>query len=407
MGKVNHSAHDNEEFMSSDDWHSETETVAVHEVDSFQRDWDIVLRNSRRLKLRDAADKAKKAASKAKLAAGKAAGKVRAKANAARRKIITGDPNKRVRDFMRETPKRVKFVDKVSFTYGVLSLLLTHFVLMKLQGWFAWYYAVTFVVQVGVRFFVYRKHKWHFFMLDFCYFTNLLLLYHVFLQEKNIALFRALFIMTNGPLTVAMITWRNSLVFHSLDKITSVFIHALPALATFSLRWQGNEDNHWRTDRMLTAEDGVSRAFDTVLNATLLYMMWQIAYWMLTEWIFRGTLARDKNVATSMRWFVRDRRGALRAVALRVVRRLGILSPEEDLHEDDIRTQFTFMLSQLIYTWMTLIAPVVFYDFEIAHIVYLIGILLVCIWNGASFYIEVFSRRYMTKFEFERLTFEM
>lgn len=33
------------------------------------------------------------------------------------------------------------------------------------------------------------------------------------------------FLFSSGPLASAIITWRNSLVFHSLDKVTSLFIH--------------------------------------------------------------------------------------------------------------------------------------------------------------------------------------
>lgn len=40
--------------------------------------------------------------------------------------------------------------------------------------------------------------------------------------------------MPPGPPPV---TWRNSFVFHSLDKVTSVFIHSFPALLTYVHRW--------------------------------------------------------------------------------------------------------------------------------------------------------------------------
>lgn len=36
----------------------------------------------------------------------------------------------------------------------------------------------------------------------------------------------------------AIPTWRNSFVFHSLDKVTSVFIHLFPALLTYVKRWE-------------------------------------------------------------------------------------------------------------------------------------------------------------------------
>lgn len=33
-----------------------------------------------------------------------------------------------------------------------------------------------------------------------------------------------------GPIASAIVTWRNSLVFHSLDKVTSLFIHMYPPM---------------------------------------------------------------------------------------------------------------------------------------------------------------------------------
>ena len=78
-----------------------------------------------------------------------------------------------------------------------------------------------------------------------------------------------MFVFGNGPLLIAIVAWRNSLVsrascwlltakspphrdvdrsasrlcsvyaqvFHSLDKTTSVYIHMLPSLLTFCARW--------------------------------------------------------------------------------------------------------------------------------------------------------------------------
>ena len=41
----------------------------------------------------------------------------------------------------------------------------------------------------------------------------------------------------NGPLLWAVPLFRNSLVFHSLGKIISAFIHISPALVVFVIRW--------------------------------------------------------------------------------------------------------------------------------------------------------------------------
>ena len=44
-----------------------------------------------------------------------------------------------------------------------------------------------------------------------------------------------------GPLCCAIIVWRNSLVFHSLDKVTSFFLHALPPMSLHLTRYGGDE----------------------------------------------------------------------------------------------------------------------------------------------------------------------
>ena len=48
--------------------------------------------------------------------------------------------------------------------------------------------------------------------------------------------FQANYILCMGPLMCAIIVWKNSLVFHSLDKLTSFFLHAFPPIVVHLLR---------------------------------------------------------------------------------------------------------------------------------------------------------------------------
>ena len=45
-----------------------------------------------------------------------------------------------------------------------------------------------------------------------------------------------------GPLMCAIIVWKNSLVFHSLDKLTSFFLHAFPPIVVHLLRSSVHHD---------------------------------------------------------------------------------------------------------------------------------------------------------------------
>ena len=91
-------------------------------------------------------------------------------------------------------------------------------------------------------------------MLDFCYFVNvspwfqhpdtLFTLFYlqisVLLQSLTCTMdsdsgfcatwFKSNFVMSHGPIAIAILAWQNSIVFHSLDKMTSYFIHIMPVI---------------------------------------------------------------------------------------------------------------------------------------------------------------------------------
>ena len=79
--------------------------------------------------------------------------------------------------------------------------------------------------------------------------------------------------------------------------------------------------------------------------------------------------------------------------------RLKILNVGEQLDPDTILGKVVFMFIQLLYT-ILIIAPVqLIYASYPLSMSYLILVFAVASWNGASYYIEIFSKRYNMKFE--------
>ena len=68
---------------------------------------------------------------------------------------------------------------------------------------------------------MYHRDKMHYFLIDFCYFMNALLLFHLHFYPGSAALFHVCFAHCTGPMAFAVVAWRNSCVFHSLDKARS------------------------------------------------------------------------------------------------------------------------------------------------------------------------------------------
>ena len=159
--------------------------------------------------------------------------------NSARRAIL-GDDSRSLRAALRlelARPPRVKALERASFVLGVAALVATQHVLLLHPRRFGDFYAALTVPLLALRFFQFRARKWGAFLLDFCYVVNALSLMHLYVLPDSPYLFELVFMLANGPLAWAVVLWRNSLVFHSPERLTSLHIHIMPPLLTYAQRW--------------------------------------------------------------------------------------------------------------------------------------------------------------------------
>lgn len=129
--------------------------------------------------------------------------------------------------------KWIKLRDKIFFILGVANIIVLSLGIFEVHWILPYYYTVKAPILIGSRFFMYKRHKWHLFLLDFCYFGNTMLLIYMWVAPFSAEFFSVVFALSWAPLLCAVITFRNSLVFHSSDKLTSCFIHISPPLTTF------------------------------------------------------------------------------------------------------------------------------------------------------------------------------
>jgi len=198
------------------------------------------------------------------------------------RKAVTGDAEKSVREHMKEVPQ-VKMIDKISFTFGVLCICGSEWLALRKPDWFPLYYYAFMSVLLVWRFIAYSKDKYHLFMLDFCYFVNLSVVLQTGIFPSNINWFKANYILCMGPLMFAIVVWKNSLVFHSLDKLTSFFLHAFPPLTVHLLRWGLIHNPSVHVDDFIAP-------LEVLLLPLGLYLCWQLGYWTITEGALRSQL---------------------------------------------------------------------------------------------------------------------
>lgn len=77
----------------------------------------------------------------------------------------------------------------------------------------------------------------HYYLLDLCYWSTALLLYWIWYDPYNETIIRMCYCLANGLLAVSVLAFRNSLVFHDMDCMTSMGIHMAPMIITTHIRW--------------------------------------------------------------------------------------------------------------------------------------------------------------------------
>ena len=64
--------------------------------------------------------------------------------------------------------------------------------------------------------------------------------------------------------------------------------------------------------------------------------------------IFRKQLAEDKDLVTSIRWLSADKKNGFVNVCLKMLIKVGLAKPGEDLDADSLKTKLVFALCQMV-----------------------------------------------------------
>jgi len=309
------------------------------------------------------------------------------------RRAVTGSSERKVRDWAKEA-KVVKAVDKFSFGLGVTVLMATEYMCLQHPDQFGMYYVGMISAMMALRFYMYAKSRYLYFLLDFCYFANAACFLSVLVYPENARLWRLNFAVSNGTLLGALLAWRNSLVFHSLDKVTSICIHFLPGLLTYLERWFN--DSHASAMNQVDAGLGWRGAF---FEPLVFYLVWQLLYIFKTEIVDRKSLAADPSIQTSLRWLTRDTKNPMHVTAKIVCRAIGILGPNEVFQPEELKTKMVFWVGQLVFILFTLLPTPFLFRYRDLNTAYILLVLLAAIYNGSNYYFEVFAARYLAQLE--------
>lgn len=280
--------------------------------------------------------------------------------------------------------------EKMSFMAGVLNVFISGYLIGAQPAAFYYWFTAQLCYFMPLRFYTYHKKGYHYFLADLCYFVNLLTMLTIWVFPTSKRLFISTYCLAYGNNAVAVAMWRNSMVFHSLDKVTSLFIHIMPPVtlhclvhltpaptlasrfpALYNIKFSApSSPEHYTLWSML-------------LWATVPYAIWQFSYH-----IFITVRRREKIAAgrpTSFTWM-------RRSYAKTWIGRF-VLSLPEWLQEP------AFMLIQYSYAVLTIIPCPIWFWYRWASSAFLLVVFGWSIYNGATYYIDVFGKRFQSELE--------
>jgi len=184
-------------------------------------------------------------------------------------------------------------LSRISFCLGSLNVMATTFVLAKLPEWLWVMYGIKCLILIPAWFVRMSKiYSGALFILDFCWVVNICFgaymiasLFGAVPHGFRRSAFLAFYSCALGPLGWASIALKNGLIYHSVEKIASVFIHVTPTLVAWTLVAYPEEVSAaWPGRFPGAAELRAVTALEVYLHGVAAYLAWLVLHglWLLS-----------------------------------------------------------------------------------------------------------------------------
>uniref|UniRef100_A0A0L0NP76 Glycerophosphocholine acyltransferase 1 n=1 Tax=Candidozyma auris TaxID=498019 RepID=A0A0L0NP76_CANAR len=268
--------------------------------------------------------------------------------------------------------------EKLFYAAAVALVASGGFIIGKYPIYFPVFHTVLFCLLMPIRFYTYFKLSFQYYLADLCYYVNLLVVLFIWAFPQSESLFISCFSLTLGTLCFAVITWRNSLVLHSIEKTTSSFIHIMPPITMFVIVHELPEA--YVAERYPGIANIEKWDFaNGVVWTCIYYTIWQVCYHYFITVRKRAQIAKGK--VTSFTYLKHKNSDS---VLGRFVNSLPYTWMQIA----------AFTLIQFGYQMLTMLPCPIWFKYKHACGGFVAFIFVWSAYNGATYYIEVFGKRF-------------
>ncbi|XP_041477684.1 glycerophosphocholine acyltransferase 1-like [Lytechinus variegatus] len=280
-----------------------------------------------------------------------------------------------------EKMERSFFGEKLVYVLSVTSVLVLTCSLTAFQWNIPYIYLILLTVTMPMRVYRYWQMKQQFFLLDWCYVSNFLLLIYIIGFPENGTFFTVVFGLSNGPVAWAILTFRNCLVLHSVERMTNLIIHILPMLVTYSIKWYPVQTGSlWvrsfsQTPMILTTEE--LRSEESLVWLMVLPLGVYMTHSILYVVLITGVVKPAEEYSNIYR-YMSEPPGSLAKVTSCAGERFRPV---------------VFLSLNGTYAALTLVGTWLWFQFHVAHILFVCLMVMIATYNGATFYLHPFMQK--------------
>ena len=203
----------------------------------------------------------------------------------------------------------LKLIDKIYFVCGVTMCWVFAYLLGRYpRTYFIQFFTMLIIPLTAWRWVRYYKIGMHYYLIDLCYFSTALILYNIWFDPYNEEFMRIGYLLSHGSLAVSILAFRNSLVFHDMDCMTSMGIHTAPMLIMHHIRWSLiPEEQDWPPEQRqfpsVTMDLTTSEYLRLNLwNPTIFYGIW-LFFYFIVNFVIAWSVIEKEKYNTLYLWF--------------------------------------------------------------------------------------------------------
>ncbi|ODQ44711.1 hypothetical protein PICMEDRAFT_18111 [Pichia membranifaciens NRRL Y-2026] len=273
--------------------------------------------------------------------------------------------------------QKASTTEKIFFSISVYMIFFFGYLIGNHPQYVHVVYSIIFTILMPIRLITYYKIGYGYYLADLCYYVNFLLMLYIWVLPQSQMLFVTCCSFSWGTLSFAVITWKNKLVFHSVDKITSTFIHVLPGVIMYVIthqlpyeykliRFNGSiKLQHW--DIMYG-----------IFNTSILYFVWQLCYHYFIT--IRKADKIKKGKVTSFEYL-------RKAFAKKPIGKFVNSLPEPF-------PVVAFTIIQYGYQLITMSVCPFLYSYKHVCSLFVSFIFLCATYNGATYYVDFYGKKF-------------